>query len=85
MMNVCFEDNDEEDFEQIFSYDPQKERIEELESQLALAKVEIKMLQDKERFWHEAYEDKIANDLGIFWYEAYQEVRKEFMKHLMRK
>lgn len=60
---------EEEDFGQIFSYDAQKERIEDLESQLALAKVELKMMTDMEKFWHESYE----------------EVNKEFIKYLERK
>lgn len=57
---------EEEDFEQILSYDFQKDRADMLESKLCLAKVELEIAQKMENFWNEAYE----------------ELNKEFMKYL---
>jgi hypothetical protein len=47
----------DDDFEQIFSYDFYKERAEKLESELCVAKIELKMAQEMENFWYESYEE----------------------------
>jgi hypothetical protein len=46
-----------EDFEQIFSFDMNESKIEELESALQLAKIELKMAQEKIQLWKDLYQD----------------------------
>ncbi len=46
---------EDEDLEQILSRDEDKEKIERLESRLAMAKIDLNTAEDKAKLWQESY------------------------------